>query len=138
MVVNVKLGYNAKMPTRAHALDAGYDLYSREAKTIPAHGSATFDTGVHIEIPEGHVGFLMSKSGLNVVYGLTGTGVIDAGYTGSIRVRLYNDSDKSFFVGYGTKLIQLVILPIITPELKQVESLEKTERGDCGFGSTGR
>lgn len=138
MKIKVKLDPNAIMPTRAHKLDAGYDIYAREIGIVPAHGSAVFDSGVHIAIPEGYVGFLMSKSGLNVKHDITGTGVIDAGYTGSIKVKLYNNSDFDFFVTYGDKLIQLVILPIITPELEFTDRLDDTDRGEKGFGSSGR
>lgn len=123
---------------RAHALDAGYDLRTPKDFVVRAKSSATIDTGVHVQIPNGFVGFLKSKSGLNVRCDLTGTGVIDAGYTGSIKVKLYNHGDKDRFFNRGDKIIQLVILPIITPDLKQVEKLDETERGNNGFGSTGR
>lgn len=96
-----------------------------------------FDTGVHIELPEGTVGFLKSKSGLNVKHDITSDGVIDAGYTGNIVVKLYNHGKKNYFVGKGDKISQLVILPILTPGLEIAESLDETERGDNGFGSTG-
>lgn len=80
--MKVLLDSGAIMPHRAHHTDAGMDLFSREEKIIPANGgSETFDTGVHLEIPAGYVGFLKSKSGLNVKYGITSEGVIDAGYT---------------------------------------------------------
>lgn len=81
---------------------------------------------------------LKSKSGLNVRDDLTSEGVIDSGYTGSIVVKLYNHGDKSKFIRAGEKISQLVIMPIITPELELVQFLEETERGDNGFGSTGK
>lgn len=136
--MKIKLDNGAYTPTRAHSADAGLDIYSRERKIVRAHDSECFDTGVHIEIPRGYVGFLKSKSGLNVKHGLTSEGVIDSGYTGSICVKLYNNSDKPYIVNQGDKISQLVILPIITPELELVDSLNDTERGDGGFGSTGR
>ena len=105
---------------------------------MPTRGSATFDTGVHIELPSGTVGMLKSKSGLNVKHGITSEGVIDVGYTGSIRVKLYNNSGYDYIVNKGDKISQLVILPILTPELELVDSLEETERGAGGFGSTGK
>lgn len=138
MKLKIVLDEGAKMPTRAHATDAGLDLYAKDTYIIGAIDSHTFDTGVHIEIPEGYVGFLKSKSGLNVKHGITSEGVIDAGYTGSIAVKLYNHSGRAYKVNAGDKISQLVILPIIMPDLEQVESLEKTERGDNGFGSTGK
>ena len=136
--IKVKLDPGAIMPTRAHAADAGLDLYAPEMFAVAANGGATISTGVHIEIPEGYVGFLKSKSGLNVKHGLTTTGTIDAGYTGSIVVKLYNNSPKVYVFEKGDKIAQLVILPIITPELELVDDLGKTERGANGFGSTGR
>lgn len=136
--MKVSLDKGAKMPQRAHSTDAGMDIFSREEKTIKAGGAASFDTGVHIEIPTGYVGFLKSKSGLNVKHGITSEGVIDAGYTGSIVAKLYNNSDEDYTVGEGDKITQLVLLPILTPELEEVSSLEETERGEGGFGSTGR
>lgn len=136
--IKVVLDEGAVMPTRGHATDAGLDLYAREDKVIPGGGSAVFDTGVHIALPEGTVGFLKSKSGLNVKHGITSEGVIDAGYTGAICAKLYNHSETCYRVKKGDKITQLVILPILTPELEVVDSLEETERGDGGFGSTGR
>lgn len=136
--MKIVLDKGAKMPTRAHETDAGYDLYAREDKAIAPNQSATFDTGVHIELPLGTVGMVKSKSGLNVKHGLTSEGVIDVGYTGSIVVKLYNHSDRTYLVRTGDKISQLVILPIITPDLELVDSLDPTDRGDGGFGSTGR
>ena len=95
------------------------------------------ETGVHIQLPKNTVGFLKSKSGLNVKYGITSEGVIDAGYTGSIMVKLYNHSDNTYRVRKGDKISQLVILPCLLPELEAVDSLEDTERGTGGFGSSG-
>lgn len=136
--MNVKLDVNAKMPTRAHTWDSGLDLCSRETKTIPAWGSACFDTGVHIALPPMATGFLTSKSGLNVKHNLLSTGVIDPGYTGSIMVKLYNQGDTPYEVQAGDKISQLVILPVLMPELHLVDELDQTERGDNGFGSSGR
>lgn len=144
--MKIVLDNGAKMPVRAHEADAGYDLFAIESKTIPAGGSAVFDTGVHVELPTitvgdqvfNTVGMVKSKSGLNVKHGLTSEGVIDAGYTGSIRVKLYNHSDRPYEVQAGDKISQLVIMPILTPRLKLVAKLTATERGDGGFGSTGR
>lgn len=137
-VLNVMLDDGAMLPTRAHKTDAGLDLYARKGEVVPAGGSACFDTGVHIEIPVGFAGFLKSKSGLNVKHNLTSDGVIDCGYTGSIVVKLYNHGQDDYYVHAGDKITQLVILPILTPDLQRVDSLEDTERGDGGFGSTGK
>ena len=136
--MKIVLDKGAVMPTRAHESDAGFDLYARERRPIKAGQSAVFDTGVHIELPPGTVGMIKSKSGLNVKHGLISEGVIDVGYTGSICVKLYNLSDRDYIVEIGDKISQLVIMPFIAPALEEVERLEPTERGNGGFGSTGR
>lgn len=137
MEFRVMLDKNAKMPTKAHDTDAGFDLYAPVRTFVRGGGSATIDTGVHIEIPKGYVGFLKSKSGLNVKHGITGEGVIDAGYTGSIVAKLYN-SGESIVLEEGQKIIQIVFLPIPEVELELTDSFEQTERGDNGFGSSGK
>lgn len=137
--MKIKLDDNATMPTKAHDTDAGFDIYSRETQEIPAHGSATFDTGVHIQLPTETVGMLKSKSGLNVNHGITSEGVIDVGYTGSIMVKLYNHSDKPYTVTKGDKITQLVVLLLAsTGTLDVADELDDAERGCNGFGSTGR
>lgn len=138
MELKVMLDEGAIMPTRAHETDAGLDLYATEEKKIYGRRAVVFDTGVHVEIPAGYVGMLKSKSGLNVNRGIVSEGVIDAGYTGSIAVKLYNNTSCDYVVRAGDKISQLVILPIVTPDLVRVDKLEKTERGADGFGSTGR
>lgn len=127
-----------KIPTRAHPWDAGLDLYSREYRTLWPNDSAKFDTGVHVEIPEGYVGFIKSKSGLMVNHDILTDGTIDSHYTGSITVKLFNLGKRPYRVHEGDKIAQLVILKCELPELEIVDSLEETDRGACGFGSTGR
>lgn len=136
--MKIKLDEGAIMPTRAYPTDAGLDLYSRETQIVPAKESAIFDTGVHIELPMGTAGFIKSKSGLNVKHGIQSEGVIDVGYTGSICVKLYNHSGYDYKVNKGDKISQLVILPIWSPDLELVDELDEAERGNNGFGSTGR
>jgi dUTP pyrophosphatase len=152
MTIKIKLDEGAILPTRAHETDAGLDLYTPVDVFIPKTqnksmfdicdvievGSATIDTGVHVEIPKGYVGFIKSKSGLMVKHGLTADGTIDSGYVGSIRVKLFNHTSTSYEFKAGDKIAQLVLLPIITPDLEVVDSLEDTERGSNGFGSSGR
>lgn len=145
MELKVKLDKGAKMPTRAHEHDAGLDIYAPDSFALYAGNSVEVDTGVHIEIPVGYCGLLKSKSGLNCRHGISGEGVIDSGFTGSIHVKLYNNSkdEKLYFFDKGDKLIQLLIVPIETPELVEVETIaelygEETERGAGGFGSTGK
>ena len=136
--INVMLDNGAIAPERAHLADAGLDIKIPYCAHISPHDSLTIDTGVHVEIPRGYVGFLKSKSGLNVKCGLTGEGVIDSGYTGSIVAKLYNHTDSGFNFKRGDKIIQLVILPVELPIVKIVDKFSDTERGDKGFGSTGR
>lgn len=160
--MRVKLDEGAIMPTRAHDADAGLDLYAREDKVVPAGGSAVFDTGVHVELPylsydrgllqykDGitypvteirflkTTGLIKSKSGLNVKHNITSEGVIDYEYTGPIIVKLYNHGTEDYSVRKGDKISQLVIVPVMIPELELAEELEETERGNNGFGSSGR
>lgn len=138
MYLKVKLDPGAYYPERAHKTDAGLDLRSPINKVIEPNGKAVIDTGVHVAIPEGCVGLLTSKSGLMAKNGLTSRGTIDVGYTGSIRVVLFNHSDEHFVVCEGDKISQLCILPALYPEIEYVSDLEETERGEGGFGSTGR
>lgn len=141
------------MPTRAHATDAGLDLYSKDEKTIRPRGwkltgdgislslgcGETFDTGVHIAFDPGTYGKIESKSGLNVKHGVVSCGgVIDEGFTGSINVKLYNLGHTPYTVHKGDKIAQLVIMPYLTPEFEVVDELDETPRGNNGFGSTGR
>lgn len=138
--MRIVLDKGAYMPKRAHNLDAGLDLMSPIDTYVPAGGSVVIDTGVHVEIPEGYVGFLKSKSGLNVKHGITSEGVVDAGYQGSIHVKLYNHSlSGGYMIEKRDKISQLVILPVLLEELEQVDHFDtETERGTGGFGSTGR
>ncbi len=136
--LKVMLDDGAYMPTRAHDTDAGLDLHAKEQMIVRAQDSAIFDTGVHIEIPHGYCGVLISKSGLNVKHGILSTGLIDEGYTGSICVKLYNQTDVDYIVERGDKISQLVLMPYISPELEIVDSLNDTDRGNNGFGSTGK
>lgn len=141
--MKVYLERGATLPTRAHETDAGLDLYSRESQIIPPQGSAVFDTGVHIDLPNGTFGKLESKSGLNVKHGIVSCGgVIDEGYTGSIKVKLYNLGDKDVAIRCGEKLIQLVVQPCLyeTVEVASFDEWQeiRTDRGNAGFGSTGR
>ena len=136
--MNIMLDEKALMPTRGHATDAGLDLLSPIDTVVPAKGSITIDAGVHIELPPNTAGFLKSKSGLNVKYGITSEGVIDVGYTGSFAVKLYNHSNIDYAIRCGDKISQLVVMKIAIPTLDVVKNFEKTERGDNGFGSTGK
>lgn len=97
-VMKIMLDEGAKMPKKAHATDVGYDIFSPIDATVPAHRSVFIDSGVHIQIPIDVAGVLISKSGLNVKHGITSTGLIDPDYTGSIGVKLYNNSGTDYLV----------------------------------------
>lgn len=137
--MKVKLDEGAYMPERAHPTDAGLDLRTREAFVLwPGHHH-TFDTGVHLAIPHGCFGHVESKSGLNVRASVVSCGgIIDENYTGSIAVKLYNFGKHDHVFIAGDKIAQLIIQPYLAPEMDLVDELPETDRGDNGFGSTGR
>lgn len=137
--MKIQLDEGAYMPEYAHpGFDAGADLRSPVKDMVPPHGNCIIDTGVHIEIPDGYAGFLKSKSGLNVKYNLTSEGVIDAGYTGSICVKLYNHGNRPYVINKGDKISQIVIIPVNHAKFELVDKLEEKGRGNNGFGSTGK
>ena len=138
MIVRFTLDEGAYKPEKAHASDAGYDLRSREEQSISCLGGV-FDTGVHVEIPDGYVGYVQGRSGLNCNQSvICPTGVIDAGYTGSIKVKLYSMNINDYVVEPGDKIAQLIIQPLADTEFVEVNQLGESERGEDGFGSTGR
>lgn len=136
--IKVVLDEGAIMPHRAHEADAGYDLYAMEDGCIFPNARAKFDTGVHMAIPVGYEGHIRSRSSMMLNKGCLTDGTIDSGYTGSIGVILFNLSGKLVEIKKGEKIAQLVIEPIFTPDLEEVDELEATERGSGGFGSTGK
>lgn len=137
--MRVVVDWGAFPPERAHKQDAGLDLRTPIAFTIKPGQACIVDTGTHVELPAGTYGRLESKSGLHINHGIVCLGgTIDEGYTGSIRVKLHNFGSKEYTFHGGDKIVQLVVIPIVRPEIEFVESLDKTERGDSGFGSTGK
>lgn len=135
--MRVKLDDGAYLPERAHPEDAGLDLRAMTGGWVHPGEHIVFDTGVHVQIPLGHVGLVTSKSGL-MAKGITCRGTIDSGYTGSIRAVLFNHGSEGYKVKWGDKICQLVILPISLETVELVDELDETERGAGGFGSTGR
>ena len=158
-----KLSKNATEPERGR-LDAGYDIFAAETVILEPQEKATIRTDIAVNIPEGYVGLLTSRSGVSSKTHLViETGKIDAGFQGNMRINIKNDrqdfvidsdvyqdikgeihyTDKTLDAGTyqinkGDKLAQLVIVPIWTPELKQVDEFHtESERGENGFGSTG-
>ena len=154
--MKVVLDEGAILPTKAHDTDAGFDLYSPINTVVPpisvywnpdengmwnntpSIGTAVIDTGVHVELPKGTCGLIVSKSGMNVNHGILSTGLIDEGYTGSIVVKLYNNTTKPYYISKGSKITQLVVLPVVNANLEVVDKLEDTDRGEKGFGSSGK
>lgn len=135
--LKIKLDPGSVMPVRAHETDAGLDLRSPRDAWLHPGEHVVIDLGVHVAIPTGYVGMITSKSGL-MARGITCRGTIDSGYTGSIKAVLYNHGHDGYRVTAGDKVCQLVLVPIITPELELVAELDETDRSDGGFGSTGR
>ena len=136
--MRIKLEPHAIAPTRAHDTDAGLDLYSPRTEILRAGEGVNIRTGVHAQIPYGCAGLLVSKSGLNTKYGITSTGLIDEGYSGEIVVRLQNHGKTPLLIGRGDKISQLVIIPVCYEEVEIVDEIEGGERGEDGFGSTGK
>lgn len=137
--MKIVLDKNAQMPTKAHKADAGYDLYAAHSKYIMARGSAVIDTGVHLNIPEGFYGFVTGRSGLNFKDSIIcPQGTIDAGYTGSIKVKLYNLQQESRMIMKGDRIAQIIFMRCHSPEFEVVDALDETDRGEGGFGSSGK
>jgi dUTP pyrophosphatase len=137
-----RLSEAAQPPARAHDGDAGYDLYAAEAASIDPGGRASVGTGIALQIPEGHAGLVVPRSGLAARHGIAlvnAPGLIDAGYRGEVRVLLLNsDRGQAFEVSPGDRIAQLVVIRVEGPALEEVGNLGSSSRGAGGFGSTGR
>ena len=139
--MRIKLDEGAFEPIHAHREDAGVDLRTPEEFIIQPHDSHVINTGVHVDLPVGTYGKIESKSGLNVKHGIVSLGgVIDSGYTGSIVVKLYNMSDEEYHFRAGDKVAQMIIQPcvVVNSIIVVDEIIKETDRGDSGFGSSGR
>ena len=137
--MKIMLDDGAFAPVRAHKEDAGLDIRAKSDALVRAGQSMTFHTGVHVELPPGTCGLLVSKSGLNVRHDITSTGLIDENYTGEIVVKLFNHGFEDYQVHAGDKVSQMVVIPIWhDPVIEIVDELPETERGSSGFGSSGR
>jgi dUTP pyrophosphatase len=137
-----RLCEGARLPTRAHDGDAGYDLYAIEAATVGPGERAMVPTGIAIELPERHAGMVLPRSGLAAHHGISlvnAPGLIDAGYRGEVRVLLLNtDRSEPFTVEPGDRIAQLVIVRVETPDLVELDELAPSGRDEGGFGSSGR
>jgi dUTP pyrophosphatase len=138
----LKLKDEATLPSRAHPGDAGLDLYACEAAHIGPGERWSVGTGVGVEIPDGHAGLVLPRSGLARDHGIAlvnAPGLIDSGYRGELRVLLLNtDPAETFRVTAGDRIAQLVLTPIATPEPVEAAELTESVRGRGGFGSSGR
>jgi dUTP pyrophosphatase len=138
----LKLKDGAVLPTRAHEGDAGLDLYASETAHVGPAERWSVGTGVAVEIPDGHAGLVLPRSGLAREYGISlvnSPGLIDAGYRGEIRVLLLNnDPAEVFQVEPGDRIAQLVLVPVALAEPLEAVALGESARGGGGFGSSGR
>ncbi|XP_068893371.1 deoxyuridine 5'-triphosphate nucleotidohydrolase [Tenebrio molitor] len=126
-------------PTKGSVKAAGYDLKSAYDCTVPARGKALVDTGIKVQLPEGCYGRIAPRSGLAVKNFIdVGAGVVDEDYRGVIKVVLFNHSDSAFEVKSGDRIAQFICERIYYPDLEEVKELTETERGEGGFGSTGK
>lgn len=138
-----KVRPDAVIPQRATPGSAGLDLCAciNAPLCLPARGHAVIPTGIAIGLPEGTAGFVFARSGLGIKHGIAlsnSVGVIDGDYTGEICVGLLNQFDEPYEIQPGERIAQLVVLPVCCPPIETVDSLAQTQRGDGGFGSTGR
>jgi dUTP pyrophosphatase len=137
-----RLREEATIPTRAHEGDAGLDLYAAEAAHVGPGERWSVGTGVAVEIPDGHAGLVLPRSGLARAHGIAlvnSPGLIDSGYRGEIRVLLLNtDPAETFRLAPGDRIAQLLVAPIAPAEPVEAEVLAESARGAGGFGSSGR
>lgn len=137
----VRLDPDLPLPGYAHEGDAGFDLYSAVDVVIPPGERMLIPTGIAMAIPEGHAGFVQPRSGLALRSGLSmanSPGLIDSHYRGEIKVIAINlDPRDSISIERGSRIAQMVILPVAHAEFVEVPSLDETLRGEGGFGSTG-
>lgn len=140
----VKLNDKAVVPTKGSSGSAGYDLCAcldKNSVEIRPHETVMISTGLAIQPPKGYFGAIYARSGLATKQGLRPAncvGVIDEDYRGTYIVALHNDTDKTRYVRNGDRIAQLVFMPYLNVEFQEVDSLDKTDRGAGGFGSTGK
>ena len=136
-----RLSAGARLPSRSYPGDAGLDLYSAEAAIVGPGERASLATGIALELPEGHAGLVLPRSGLAARHGIAlanAPGLIDAGYRGELRVLLLNtDRVEPFEVKPGERIAQLVVVAVEAAEPVEVAELAASERAERGFGSSG-
>jgi len=135
-----KISPLAQLPSYAHEDDAGMDIRSAEALSVPPGGRALVHTGLVMELPSGYEAQVRPRSGLALKRGITvlnTPGTIDAGYRGEVGVILFNSSPDPFAVEIGDKIAQIVVSPVTHAEIALTDDVGSTDRGEGGFGSTG-
>jgi dUTP pyrophosphatase len=136
-----RLDERAKLPTRAHDGDAGLDLYALEDAELIPGARAQVRTGIAVEIPDGHAGLVLPRSGLAARHGIAlvnAPGLIDSGYRGELQVLLLNtDREQAYAVRAGERIAQLVVVAVGSPQAIEVTELSHSDRGAGGFGSSG-
>jgi dUTP pyrophosphatase len=133
------LDNNAKVPTKANINDAGFDLYSVLDTVIPPKQRKTVRTGIAIQMPEHFAGLIWPRSGLSVKHGIDVlAGVVDSGYRGEIMVCLYNTSDEVVGINTGDRIAQIIFQEVPRVSMEVHETLGSSQRGDNGFGSSGK
>lgn len=140
LTINIVTNHGDVAPTYAHPGDAGADLRADHHGVIPAGGRRLIRTGLQIAIPDGYAGFVHPRSGLAWEHGVTvlnAPGTLDSGFRGDVLVNLINHGEEPFHIKPGDRIAQLVIQPVVRANFVTVTTLDATERGDNGHGSTG-
>jgi dUTP pyrophosphatase len=134
-----KLDPEAKLPSYAHAGDAGMDLFALEESTIKAGTSGRVRTGISMEIPDGFVGLCWDKSGLSMNHNIKVlAGVLDAGYRGELVLGVFNLGKEDYVFEKHDKVMQILVQPVVRVEIVEADELSDSSRGIGGFGSTGK
>ena len=135
------LDRDAYQPRFAYEGDAGMDLALSHDLTVPVGAHRVGDTGVHVAVPRGHVGMVFVRSSTGIKNHLVlsnGTGIVDSGYRGPVKLSLHNTGDTKQHIPAGAYIAQLVVVPIATNNIAEVPALGDTERGTNGIGSSGK
>ncbi len=138
---NMKIKCTGHKPSYANEFAAGLDLRGNEEVTMEPGDIVDIKSKLAIEIPKGHFGMVVARSGLSYkrrIKLINDVGIIDEDYRGEIGIRLINEGDESYTIKKGDRVAQMIIIPYIQPNLIYVDELEETDRGSSGFGSTGR
>lgn len=138
-MIYYSLDDGAVQPRQAYKDDAGMDLALSHDLTVPVGAHRVGDTGVHVAVPRGHVGMVFVRSSTGIKRHLVlsnGTGIIDSGYRGTVKLSLHNTGDTKQHIPAGAYIAQLVVVPIATNEICEVPQLPDSERGTNGIGSS--